>query len=65
MTQPVALGADHGGYPLKAELVPWLKFQGYRVEDLGASSLEPTDDYPDFAESAAHAVASAGQSATS
>tara|TARA_B100000315_G_scaffold258293_1_gene309904 strand:- start:1860 stop:2327 length:468 start_codon:yes stop_codon:yes gene_type:complete len=58
MTQPVALGADHGGYPLKAELVPWLKSQGFRVEDLGASSLEPNDDYPDFAESVAQAVAS-------
>ena len=58
MNQPVALGADHGGYPLKEELLPWLESQGYRVEDLGASSLEPADDYPDFAESVAQAVAS-------
>lgn len=58
MTRSVALAADHGGFPLKAELLPWLRSQGYRVENQGANSLEPTDDYPDFAVSVAEAVTS-------
>ena len=58
MTLHVALGADHGGYLLKAALVPWLQAQGYQLTDMGARSLEPADDYPDFAEAVARAVAS-------
>ena len=54
----VALGADHGGFPLKIELVPWLRAQGYQVLDLGAHSLQPEDDYPDYAEVVAGAVTS-------
>jgi ribose 5-phosphate isomerase B len=54
----VAVGADHGGFLLKAELVPWLQSQGYTVLDHGASKLDPVDDYPDFAEAVAQAVAS-------
>ena len=58
MTRVVALGADHGGFPLKTELAPWLKSQGYEVLDLGAYLLDPIDDYPDFADATAQAVAS-------
>ena len=58
MTQCVALGADHGGFPLKAELLPWLQAQGYKVIDVGAFTLEPSDDYPDFAEALAAVVVS-------
>ena len=58
MTRYVALGADHGGFPLKAELLPWLQGQGYQVIDVGAFSLEPSDDYPDFAEALAAVVVS-------
>ena len=58
MTLRVALGADHGGFQLKAELLPWLAGQGYEVEDLGARTLDPTDDYPDYAEVVARAAAS-------
>ena len=60
MTGVVALAADHGGYPLKAELAPWLHSQGYEVLDVGAHGLDPDDDYPDFVDAAAQAVA-AGQ----
>jgi len=52
------LGADHGGFPLKISMVPWLESQGYQVLDLGAHSLDPADDYPDFAEAVAQAVVS-------
>ena len=58
MSRVVALAADHGGFPLKAELAPWLCSQGYEVLDLGAHDLDPDDDYPDFVDAAAQAVAS-------
>ena len=58
MRPRVALGADHGGFPLRAELLPWLKTLGYQVADLGAYHLDPDDDYPDFAKAVAHAVVS-------
>ena len=58
MTLRVALGADHGGFSLKTELLPWLRNQGYQVLDLGAHTLDPADDYPDFAVTVAQAVAS-------
>lgn len=54
----IALGTDHGGFPLKVELLPWFKTQGYEILDMGAYTLDPTDDYPDFALAVAQAVAS-------
>ncbi len=58
MTLRIAIGADHGGFPLKAELTPWLRENGYEVLDLGAEKFVPTDDYPDYALAVAEAVAS-------
>ena len=58
MSQQVAVGADHAGLPLKAELVPWLSSMGYQVTDLGAHSYDAEDDYPDFVEAVAKCVAS-------
>ncbi len=58
MNQVVTLGADHGGLSLKTDLIPWLKSLGYQVTDVGAYTLDPADDYPDFAESVARAVTS-------
>ena len=43
----VALGADHGGFLLKQELVSRLQVN-YEILDLGADSYQPDDDYPDF-----------------
>lgn len=56
----VAIGTDHGGFQLKTELLPWLKGQEqeYEVLDLGAYKLDHSDDYPDFADAVAQAVAS-------
>ena len=51
----VAVGADHAGYALKQELVPWLRSIGYEVTDLGTNSTEPVD-YPDVAAVVAGAV---------
>ncbi len=58
MTRRVAISADHGGFPIKAELAEWLRSQGHEVVDLGAHELDPLDDYPDFAEIAAQAIVS-------
>lgn len=60
MTLHVALAADHAGFALKAQILPWLQSQGYQVSDLGAQALDPADDYPDFAEAVGDMVA-AGQ----
>lgn len=58
MTLRIAIGADHGGFALKAELAPWLRGKGYEVLDMGAEMLIPTDDYPDYALAVAESVAS-------
>lgn len=44
----IAIGADHGGFALKQNLVIFLKERGYEVLDLGTDSLDSVD-YPDFA----------------
>ena len=53
----IALGADHGGFPLKEELILFLQDDGFIVKDMGTFSTDPVD-YPDFAEKVARAVAS-------
>lgn len=44
------IGSDHRGFLLKEELKIWLEETGYKVEDVGASSYQPDDDYVGFAE---------------
>jgi ribose 5-phosphate isomerase B len=44
----IYIGADHGGFELKNKIAEWLKTQNYEVEDCGAYTLDPLDDYPDF-----------------
>ena len=53
----VAIGADHAGYVLKAPLVEVLDGLGHKVVDVGAHSLDPADDYPDFAQMVGDRVA--------
>ena len=54
----IAVGGDHGGFSLKKELVAHLKELGHQVQDVGAYTFDPADDYPDFAQAVAQAVAS-------
>ncbi len=54
----IAIGADHGGYPLKDFLAFRLKERGHRVVDCGTDSSDAVD-YPDFALAVAEKVASA------
>jgi len=51
----IALGADHGGFDLKNELVAHLREAGHQVQDIGTSSREAVD-YPLFARAVADAV---------
>ena len=52
----VAVGADHGGFALKAQLIPWLQAQGVEVADLGTHSPKACD-YPRIGYKVAAAVA--------
>jgi ribose 5-phosphate isomerase B len=52
----IYLGADHAGWKMKEALKGELSRQGFGVRDLGAPSLDPNDDYPDFGEPVAKAV---------
>jgi ribose 5-phosphate isomerase B len=52
----VALGSDHGGFALKAVVAGAIQAAGHDVLDCGATSFEPTDDYPDFTAAVARAV---------
>jgi len=51
----IAVGADHGGYPMKEDLKKFLIELGHRVHDFGTNS-ESAVDYPDFAHAVARAV---------
>lgn len=51
----VAIGSDHTGLALKADLIPWLRGQGLAVEDVGTHTKDPVD-YPDIASAVARQV---------
>ena len=51
----IAIGADHGGFLLKVELVIYLEQAGYTPLDLGTFNSEAVD-YPDYARAVAQAV---------
>ncbi len=51
----IAIGCDHGGFPLKATVIDTVKKAGHEVIDLGTHSTDPAD-YPDYAQAVALAV---------
>jgi ribose 5-phosphate isomerase B len=53
----IAIATDHGAFALKEELVAHLREAGHEIIDVGAYSLNPGDDYPDFVIPLAQAVA--------
>jgi len=53
----IYLGADHGGFALKEQIKSWLTSWKLDFEDLGAHTIDPEDDYPQFAFAVAEAVA--------
>ena len=52
----IYLATDHAGFELKEKIKKFLTKEGYQVQDCGAYTLDPNDDYPDFISKAAEAV---------
>ncbi len=52
----IAIGADHAGFTLKAELIDCLRAAGHEVIDLGTDNPTDPKDYPDYAEAVARKV---------
>jgi len=46
MPTNVFIGADHGGFAFKGELIAFLIENGFSVTDCGADTLVADDDYP-------------------
>jgi ribose 5-phosphate isomerase B len=49
----IYLGADHNGFAMKEHVFAYLAKRGYEVEDVGDRELDPSDDFPEFAQMAA------------
>ncbi|HEY0003780.1 MAG TPA: ribose 5-phosphate isomerase B [Pyrinomonadaceae bacterium] len=45
----IAVGADHGGFPLNERLIEELRALGQEVLDFGTHDGAQPDDYPDYA----------------
>ncbi|MBP7929627.1 MAG: ribose 5-phosphate isomerase B [Acidimicrobiia bacterium] len=54
----IAIGSDHAGYNLKADLAATLGEIGHDVADFGTTSPDDAVDYPDVAAAVATSVAS-------
>lgn len=55
------IGTDHGGFAIKQTLKPWLAELAGQIDDLGAKTLDPDDDYPQFGRAVAEQVNSAAE----
>jgi len=44
----IFFAGDHAGFELKKDLMAYAKELGHEIEDLGPSSYDVNDDYPDF-----------------
>jgi ribose 5-phosphate isomerase B len=51
----VAVACDHGGFPLKKDIIELVQCLGHEVVDLGTMDATPVD-YPDYAEKAGLAL---------
>jgi ribose 5-phosphate isomerase B len=56
LSERIYVGADHAGFALKQKLVDELKRLGYEPVDVGPKTLDPGDDFPDYAKPVAQAV---------
>ena len=52
----IAVGADHGGYPLNERVIEELRSAGHEVIDFGTHDGDIPDDYPDYAKLVGEAV---------
>lgn len=49
----IFLGSDHNGFHMKEKVFAYLAKHGYDVQDVGDTTLDPEDDFPEFAQLAA------------
>ena len=49
----IYIGSDHQGFHLKEKVFAYLAKRGYDVTDVGDQVLDPSDDFPEFAQMAA------------
>ena len=54
----IAIGADHGGYPLNERVIRELEQHGHELIDFGTHDGSLPDDYPDYAIQVGEAVQS-------
>jgi RpiB/LacA/LacB family sugar-phosphate isomerase len=52
----IAVGADHGGYPLNERIIAELEGTGHQITDFGTHDGTIPDDYPDYAQHVSEAV---------
>lgn len=52
----IAIASDHAGFPLKDQLIGYLKEKGFNVLDLGTDNAETSVDYPLEAEKLVHTI---------
>ena len=52
----IAIGADHGGYPLNERVIAELRHAGHDLIDFGTHDGSIPDDYPDYAIQVGEAV---------
>ena len=45
----IAIGTDHGGFPLKGAVIKAIEDSGHEIQDFGANSADSVD-YPDYVE---------------
>lgn len=46
----IYIGSDHRGFNLKEKVFAYLAKHGYDTEDVGDKTLDPNDDFPEFAQ---------------
>jgi len=54
----IAIGADHGGYPLNEKIIEELRRAGHELTDFGTHDGSQPDDYPDYAIKVGQAIQS-------
>ena len=52
----IAIGADHGGWPLNERVIEQLSRTGHELIDFGTHDGSVPDDYPDYAKQVGEAV---------
>jgi ribose 5-phosphate isomerase B len=52
----IAIGADHGGYPLNEQVIEELRDSGHELTDFGTHDGSVPDDYPDYSRRVGEAV---------